>query len=89
MWRLLRVHLGRVDRPRDFSSYIALMSSIIDCEPTSVEEAANQQVWRDAIMEKYHSIMKNNVWDIVSRPEGKRWWALGGSLRSSMLRMTA
>jgi hypothetical protein len=57
--------------PRRFSSYMALMSSIIDYEPTSVEEAADQQVWRDAMMEEYHSIMKNDVWDIVPRPEGK------------------
>jgi phenylalanyl-tRNA synthetase alpha subunit len=32
---------------------------------------AGQQVWRDAMMEEYQSIMKNDVWEIVSRPEGK------------------
>jgi predicted metal-dependent hydrolase len=57
--------------PKRFSSYMALMSSIIDSEPTSVEEATDQQVWRDAMMEEYHSIMKNDVWDIVLRLEGK------------------
>ena len=36
-----------------FSSYIALMSHIIDYEPSSYEEAANQQVGRDAMMEEY------------------------------------
>ena len=29
-------------------------------------------------MDEYHSIMKNDVWEIVSRPEGKSvvasWW---------------
>ena len=35
------------------------------------EEASSQQVWRDAMMEEYKSIMKNDVWDIVSRLEGK------------------
>jgi hypothetical protein len=28
-------------------------------------------VWRDAMMEEYQSIMKNDVWYIVSRPERK------------------
>jgi hypothetical protein len=30
-----------------------------------------QQVWKDAMMEEYQSIMKNDVWEIVLRPEGK------------------
>jgi hypothetical protein len=50
---------------------MALMSHIIDSEPSSYEEATGQQVWRDAMMEEYQSIMKNDVWEIVSRPEGK------------------
>ena len=58
-------------RPHIFSSYIALMSHIIDYEPSSYEEAANQQVGRDAMMEEYQLIMKKDVWDIVLRPEGK------------------
>jgi hypothetical protein len=28
-------------------------------------------VWRDAMMEEYQSIMKNDVWYIVPRPERK------------------
>ena len=44
---------------------MALMSHIIDYEPSSFEEAANQQVRRDAMMEEYQSIMKNDVWDVV------------------------
>jgi hypothetical protein len=54
-----------------FSSYVALMSNIIDSEPSSFEEAICQQVWKDAMMEEYQSIVKNDVWDIVLRPEGK------------------
>jgi hypothetical protein len=57
--------------PQRFSSYVALMSNIIDSEPSSFEEATGQQVWKDAMMEEYQSIMKNDVWDIVLRPEGK------------------
>jgi hypothetical protein len=58
-------------RPQRFSSYMALMSHIIDSELSSYEEAASQQVWKDAMMKEYQSIMKNGVWEIVPRPEGK------------------
>ena len=27
--------------------------------------------WVEEIIEEYHSIMKNDVWDIVPKPEGK------------------
>lgn len=58
-------------RPQKFPSYVALMSHIIESEPSSVEEASNQKVWRDAMTEEYQSIIKNDVWDVVPRPEGK------------------
>jgi hypothetical protein len=58
-------------RPQRFSSYVATMSHIIDFEPSCYEEASSQQVWRDAMMEEYQSIIKNDVWDIVPRPKGK------------------
>jgi hypothetical protein len=47
------------------------MSSISDVEPSSFEEADKLQVWKDAMLEEYRSIIKNNVWDIVSRPKDK------------------
>jgi hypothetical protein len=50
-------------------SYGATMSHII--EPSCYEEASSQLIWRDAMMEEYQSIMNNNVWDIVPRPNGK------------------
>jgi hypothetical protein len=59
------------NRPRRYSCYVAAMSHIIDYEPSYYEEASSQPVWRDAMMEEYRSIMKNDVWDIVLRPEGK------------------
>jgi hypothetical protein len=58
-------------RPDRFSSYTALMSKLIDVEPATFEEAISQQVWKDAMVEEYDSIMKNDVWDVVPRPEGK------------------
>ena len=47
------------------------MSNIIDSEPSSYEEDAKKQVWKDVMTEEYHSILKNDVWDIVPRPERK------------------
>jgi hypothetical protein len=58
-------------RPHRFGSYVALMSSIGDAEPSSIEEADKLQVWKDAMLEEYRSILKNNVWDIVQRPKDK------------------
>jgi hypothetical protein len=58
-------------RPHRFGGYVVLMSSINDVEPSSFEEADKLQVWKDAMLEEYKSILKNNVWDIVSRPKEK------------------
>jgi hypothetical protein len=49
---------------KKFPNYVALISRFIDDEPSNFEEAENQQVWRDAMVE-YTSIMKNDVWYIV------------------------
>jgi hypothetical protein len=57
--------------PERFCSYIAMVSSIRESEPSTFEEATSRQVWRDAMMEEYNSIMKNDVWEVVPRPEGK------------------
>jgi hypothetical protein len=50
---------------------MALMTNITDSKPSSFEEVANQQVWRDAMVEEHNSIMRNDVWEIMQRPEGK------------------
>jgi hypothetical protein len=47
------------------------MSHIIDTKTSYHGEAAGQQVWQDSMEEECQSIMKNDVWDIVPRPEGK------------------
>ena len=58
-------------RPQRYGCYVALMDSLLDSEPTTFEEASKHQCWRDAMTEEYDSILKNDVWDIVPRPEGK------------------
>jgi hypothetical protein len=65
--------------PWKFPTYMALMTNIIDSNPSSYEEVASQQVWRDAMVEEHNSIMCNDIWEIVPRLEGKsvvtsRWF---------------
>jgi hypothetical protein len=50
---------------------MALMTRISDAEPTIYEDYAKQQVWKDGMVEEYQSIMKNDVWEVVPRSEGK------------------
>ena len=67
--------LKRVNReslpPKRFCSYVAKATNIVDSEPTSYEEVTSQEEWREAMVEEYASIIKNNVWEVVPRPEGK------------------
>ena len=48
-----------------------MICDLVDQEPTSYEEAEQKKEWVEAMMEEYHSIMKNNVWDIFPKPEHK------------------
>eukprot|EP00253_Pinus_taeda_P030445 PITA_30445 len=47
------------------------MSTIIQNEPSSFSNAVKHQVWKDAMTEEYEFIMKNNVWEVVPRPQDK------------------
>ena len=48
-----------------------MLCDFIDKEPSNYEEAIEKKEWKDAMIEEYQSIMKNDVWDVVLRPEGK------------------
>ena len=50
---------------------MALVGECVDTEPSSFEEAVQQPVWVDAMVEEYDSIIRNSVWDVVPRPQGK------------------
>ena len=50
---------------------MALVAILHDSRLSTFEDASQHHVWRDSMMEEYHSIMKNDVWEIVPRPEGK------------------
>ena len=62
---------GGVKKRKIFTSYAALMKNLIDAEPSTYEEVTSQQVWKEVMNEAYQSIMKNDVWEIMPRPEGK------------------
>jgi hypothetical protein len=68
--QLLYVVSERVIDLKDIQ-VVALMAQISDAEPTIYEDVAKQQVWKDAMVEEYQSIMKNDVWEVVPRPKGK------------------
>ena len=64
--------VARESRPPErFCTYIAMVTHIIEFEPSNHEEVVSQQVWREAMVEEYASIMQNDVWEVVPRPEGK------------------
>eukprot|EP00253_Pinus_taeda_P025713 PITA_25713 len=47
------------------------MSMMIQNEPSSFSGAIKHQVWKDAMIEEYDSMMKNDVWEVVPRPQDK------------------
>ena len=47
------------------------MSHIIDSEPYFHGEETCEHIWKYFVTKEYQSILKNYVWDIVLRPEGK------------------
>jgi hypothetical protein len=61
----------QVKRPKPFSSYMALMCDLLENEITCFEEAIQKKEWVDAMIKVYQSIIKNDVWEIVSRPKSK------------------
>ena len=50
---------------------MALVGECADTEPSSFEEVVQQPVWVDAMVEECDSIIRNSVWDVVPRPQGK------------------
>ena len=65
--------------PPERLRYMALMIELINFEPSNFEEAAQHDVWKEAMVEEYDSIMTNQVWEVVLRPQG--WWDPDGSTR--------
>ena len=59
---------------------MALMTELINSEPSSFDEDTQHDVWQEAMVEEYDSIMKNQVWECQDL-KGKRWWDPNGSTR--------
>ena len=51
---------------------MALMTELINSKPSNFEEATQHELWQEAMVEEYDSIMKNQVWEVVPRPESKK-----------------
>lgn len=64
-----------------FCSYIAMVTSVSEFEPSTFEEAVDHQVWRDAMVEEYSSIMKTMCGRWSLGLQGNQWLHLGGSTR--------
>eukprot|EP00253_Pinus_taeda_P015858 PITA_15858 len=48
---------------------MALVGECVETKPSSFEEAMQQSIWVDAMVEEYESIVRNSVWDVVPRLE--------------------
>ena len=57
--------------PDRYTGYMALVGECVETEPSSFEEAVQQPIWVDVMVEEYDSIVQNSVWDVVPRPENK------------------
>jgi hypothetical protein len=57
--------------PIRLGAYLALVTTIRDIEPQTFAQVEDHQVWREAMVEEYDSIVRNGVWDVVPRPVGK------------------
>eukprot|EP00253_Pinus_taeda_P034424 PITA_34424 len=44
-----------------------MVGECLETKPSSFEEAVQQPVWVDAMVEEYDSIIQNSVWDVVPR----------------------
>ena len=51
---------------------MVLMAELINSEPSSFGEVAQHDVWQEAMVEENDSIMKNQEWEVMPRPQGKK-----------------
>jgi len=51
---------------------LALMTQLINADPSNYEQTAQHGVWQEAMIEEYASIMKKDVWEVVPRPKDKK-----------------
>ena len=93
----------RIEQQKCASEHIVnmdLMANIMQVqEPTPIEEAMSRPEWRSAMQAEYDSIMKNDTWELVDRPEqrkviGTKWvwktkYKADGSMEKYKARLVA
>ncbi|KAH9309923.1 hypothetical protein KI387_037834, partial [Taxus chinensis] len=51
----------------------ALMSRVVETiGPSTIQEALQSKSWKDSMDSEYRSVMKNNTWQLVDLPPGKK-----------------
>ena len=60
---------------------MALMTDLINSEPSSFGATAQHDVWQEFMVEEYDSIMKTRYGRLCQGHKGKRWWDLDRSTR--------
>ncbi len=55
-----------------YHSFVSQLSSIYI--PYSVQNALTDSKWKDATIEEMIALHKNNTWELVKLPEGKKTW---------------
>ena len=50
---------------------MSLAGECVETKPSSFEEALQQPIWVDAMVEEYDSTVRNSIWDVFLRPENK------------------
>jgi hypothetical protein len=65
---------------KPYSNYATCLCDIMDAEsssyeedvePSNYEEVAEKRVWKGVMGKEYHSMVKNDVWDVVPRLKEK------------------
>ena len=54
-------------QPERYTGYMEIVGQLVDSEPFSYQEFAQQQVWQGAMVEEYSSMMQNDIWEVVPR----------------------
>jgi len=67
------IHQPKIYIPPDYHSSFALTA--IEGDPMSVKEAINSsegELWKQAMEEEVESLQKNDTWDLIKLPKGRK-----------------
>ena len=72
LWKPRNNRKSRTKEVFSFSTEREETMSMKQDIPNSTHEALQEQHWRKAMEEGQHSLNQNNIWTLVSLPEGKK-----------------